>query len=115
MPTLEKALELAAIHHAGQIDKAGEPYILHVLRVMHAVEGIKAKTVAAMHDLLEDTKVTEQDLRDAGFDPTPLKSIDAVVAALCALTAKCVLLGHSKVYGDAEGGYIFVPEPLRMS
>lgn len=56
-----------------------------------------------------------QVLRDAGFDPTPLKSIDAVVAALCALTAKCVLLGHSKVYGDAEGGYIFVPEPLRMS
>ena len=77
MPTLEKALELAAIHHAGQIDKAGEPYILHVLRVMHAVEGIKAKTVAAMHDLLEDTKVTEQDLRDAGFDA---EIIDAVLA-----------------------------------
>jgi (p)ppGpp synthase/HD superfamily hydrolase len=77
MPTLEKALELAATHHAGQLDKAGEPYILHVLRVMHTVEGIKAKTVAAMHDLLEDTKVTEQDLRDAGFDA---EIVDAVLA-----------------------------------
>lgn len=65
------------MHHAGQLDKAGEPYILHVLRVMHTVEGIKAKTVAAMHDLLEDTKVTEQDLRDAGFDA---EIVDAVLA-----------------------------------
>jgi len=65
------------MHHAGQLDKAGEPYILHVLRVVHSVEGIKAKTVAAMHDLLEDTKVTEQDLRDAGFDA---EIVDAVLA-----------------------------------
>lgn len=65
------------MHHAGQLDKAGEPYILHVLRVMHTVEGIKAKTVAAMHDLLEDTKLTEQDLRDAGFDA---EIVDAVLA-----------------------------------
>lgn len=56
-----------------------------------------------------------QVLRDAGIDSTPLKSIDAVDAALCALTARYVLLGHSKGYGNAEGGYIFVPKPLRMS
>lgn len=48
-------------------------------------------------------------LRDAGIDPTPLKSIDAVDAALCALTSQYVLAGRSKAYGDAEGGYIFVP------
>jgi (p)ppGpp synthase/HD superfamily hydrolase len=77
MPTLEKALELAAVHQAGQFDKAGEPYILHVLRVMHAVKGLKAKTVAAMHDLLEDTGVTEQDLRSIGFDA---EIVDAVLA-----------------------------------
>jgi (p)ppGpp synthase/HD superfamily hydrolase len=77
MPTLEKALELAAVHHAGQFDKAGEPYILHVLRVMHTVKGLKAKTVAAMHDLLEDTGVTEQDLRSIGFGA---EIVDAVLA-----------------------------------
>ncbi len=48
-------------------------------------------------------------LQDAGIDPTPLKSIDAVDAALCALTAQYVLAGRSKAYGDAECGYIFVP------
>nr|NMF96458.1 DUF429 domain-containing protein [Aromatoleum toluolicum] len=48
-------------------------------------------------------------LQDAGIDPTPLKSIDAVDAALCALTAQYVLAGRSKAYGDGECGYIFVP------
>lgn len=79
MPTLEKALELAARHHAGQIDQAGQPYILHVLRVVHSVDGLKAKTVAAMHDLLVDTGVCEQDLRGAGFD-------DEIVGAVLSLT-----------------------------
>lgn len=79
MPTLEKALELAAKHHAGQIDQAGQPYILHVLRVVHSVDGLKAKTVAAMHDLLVDTGVCEQDLRGAGFD-------DEIVGAVLSLT-----------------------------
>ena len=37
MSTLEKAIELAARAHAGQLDKAGLPYILHPLRVMLAV------------------------------------------------------------------------------
>ena len=48
-------------------------------------------------------------LRDAGIDPTPLKSIDAVDAAVCALTARYVLARQTKAYGDTEGGYIFVP------
>lgn len=48
-------------------------------------------------------------LHDAGIDPAPLKSIDAVDAALCALTAQYVLAGRSKAYGDTECGYIFVP------
>ena len=49
-------------------------------------------------------------LQDAGIDPMPLKSIDAVDAALCALTAQYVFMGRGKAYGDTEGGYIFVPE-----
>jgi hypothetical protein len=48
-------------------------------------------------------------LQDAGIYPTPLTSIDAVDAALCALTAQYVLAGRSKAYGDAGCGYIFVP------
>lgn len=37
MATLERAIELAARAHAGQVDKAGAPYILHPLRLMLAV------------------------------------------------------------------------------
>lgn len=49
-------------------------------------------------------------LENEGIDTQPLKSIDAIDAALCALTADYLLAGNSKVYGNAEGGYIFVPE-----
>lgn len=49
-------------------------------------------------------------LRDVSIDPTPLKSIDVVDVALCALTALYVLASQSKAYGDTEGGYIFVPK-----
>jgi predicted RNase H-like nuclease len=50
-----------------------------------------------------------QILEDAGIDATSLKSIDAVDAALCALTASYVLAGYAKTYGDSEEGHIFGP------
>ncbi|MGC3962664.1 MAG: DUF429 domain-containing protein [Rhodocyclaceae bacterium] len=48
-------------------------------------------------------------LEDLGVETRPLKSIDALDAALCAITAEYLLLGQTRAYGDAEGGYIFVP------
>lgn len=50
---LAKALMVAIRAHAGQVDKQGEPYLLHVLRVVEAV-GDEAKPVAALHDVVED-------------------------------------------------------------
>jgi hypothetical protein len=50
---LAQALMVAIRVHAGQRDKRGEPYLLHVLRVIEAV-GDDAKVVAALHDVLED-------------------------------------------------------------
>lgn len=47
------AREVARHAHAGQLDKAGEPYIRHCQRVAEAVEGDKAKTVAFLHDIVE--------------------------------------------------------------
>ncbi len=67
MSTLERAIELAAHHHAGQCDKSGQPYILHPLRVMMACGSTNAKIVAVLHDTLEDTALTEADLRREGF------------------------------------------------
>lgn len=49
-------------------------------------------------------------LSDAGMDPTPLKSIDAVDAALRALTAAYVIANRSEASGDTEGGtFLFLP------
>ena len=47
MATLERAIEIAARVHAGQRDKAGEPYILHPLRVMLSLGG-KYERMAAI-------------------------------------------------------------------
>jgi predicted RNase H-like nuclease len=48
-------------------------------------------------------------LEDAGIVTCHLKSIDGVDTALCALTAQFLLQGKTHVYGDAESGYIVVP------
>lgn len=74
---LKRALEIAHEAHAGQVDKAGRPYIEHVLRVVNAVEGEDAKVVAALHDVLEDCpKWTGRRLLDEGFDK---ELVDTVV------------------------------------
>jgi len=64
MNRLEQAIQLATQLHAGQVDKAGEDYIHHPLRVMRAVEGETAKIVAVLHDTLEDTAMTLPELEN---------------------------------------------------
>lgn len=77
MATLEQAIALAAQQHAGQVDKANAPYILHPLRVMLNVPTIEHKIVAVLHDVLEDTETSTEDLRKLGFQQ---QIIDAVLA-----------------------------------
>ncbi|WP_342052398.1 MULTISPECIES: DUF429 domain-containing protein [unclassified Cupriavidus] len=48
-------------------------------------------------------------LERSGIDTSSLRTIDDLDAALCALTAQLHLEGRSRAYGDAEGGYIVVP------
>lgn len=73
---LEQGMIVAAKAHMGQLDKGGQPYILHPVRVMLQCKTIEEKTVALLHDVLEDTPVTVADLRQAGF---PEEVVDAVV------------------------------------
>jgi len=79
MSTLEKAIEIAARAHAGQYDKAGEPYILHPLRVLLNLKTADERMAAALHDVVEDTPMTFEDLEAEGFGA-------AVIDALRALT-----------------------------
>lgn len=79
MSTLERAIEIAAAAHVGQIDKAGQPYILHPLRVMLRVSSEYERMAAVLHDVVEDTHITIDQLIQEGF-PAP------VIAAVQALT-----------------------------
>lgn len=56
---LNNMLHLATTKHAGQYDKAGQPYILHCLKVMHYVKSTDEDLlcIALGHDLMEDTDV----------------------------------------------------------
>jgi hypothetical protein len=76
--SLGRGVRIAREAHAGQVDKSGADYIRHPLRVMDAVETIEAKTVAVLHDVVEDTPVTIDDLRAAGFSESVLAAVDAL-------------------------------------
>lgn len=71
------ALDLATKAHDGQQDKEGQPYIGHPMRVMNRLSTEYERMTALLHDVLEDTEVTESDLRDAGC---PQEVINAVLA-----------------------------------
>lgn len=78
---LRQALDLAGRFHAGQTDKAGHPYLGHVMRVVELVDGEDEKLVAAMHDLLEDTVLTATDLHSAGAPPRIVAAVEALTRA----------------------------------
>ena len=78
MDLLEKAIAMAADAHAGQTDKAGEPYILHILRVVLELRDRTAQTVAALHDIVEDTPLTFEDLEAAGFASEIVEAVRAL-------------------------------------
>jgi (p)ppGpp synthase/HD superfamily hydrolase len=78
MPTLEDALQLALRAHAGQKDKYGQPYILHPLRVMARMETEAEQVVALLHDVVEDSDTTLDDLREQGYSMTIIEAVDAL-------------------------------------
>jgi (p)ppGpp synthase/HD superfamily hydrolase len=78
MSTIEGAAAIAEQAHADQVDKAGAPYITHPTRVAGAVEGEEAKVVALLHDVVEDSEWTLDQLRDEGFSDAVIKAIDAL-------------------------------------
>jgi (p)ppGpp synthase/HD superfamily hydrolase len=73
---LEAAIALAVTYHAGQVDKNGLPYILHLIAVMSQMESIVGKTIAVMHDLVEDTGITIERLKQLGFSDEVVLAVD---------------------------------------
>ena len=75
---LDRAIELAKQHHEGQTDKAGKPYIEHPLRVMSQVESEEEKIVAVLHDIVEDTDISLDDLRNEGFSEKVVSAVECL-------------------------------------
>ena len=78
---VDQAIELASRFHEGAVDKAGRPYIGHILRVVNAVDSHEEKLAAAMHDLLEDTPLTSGHLSCAGSPPGTILAVEALTRA----------------------------------
>jgi (p)ppGpp synthase/HD superfamily hydrolase len=79
MSTLERAIAIAAEAHAGQVDKAGAPYVLHPLRMMLRVSSSEERIVAVLHDVCEDCPGWSFDrLKTEGFSDRILAALDSV-------------------------------------
>lgn len=74
---LGEAIKIAANAHLGQLDRGGHPYILHPLWVMHKVRhlGEEYMIVAVLHDVVEDTNITIEDLMLLGFSQSIIYSL----------------------------------------
>ena len=77
---IKKAMEIARKAHSGQLDKIGDPYFLHVISVMHMASKVSRNPeipiIGILHDVIEDTDVVLDDLRDEGFSESIIISLD---------------------------------------
>ena len=74
----EKAYEIAKKAHLGQVDKAGEDYIKHSEKVASFVKTDEEKAVAYLHDVIEDTELTLEDLHEYNFSKEVLEAVDII-------------------------------------
>ena len=75
---LERAIGIAVEAHKGQLDKGGNPYILHPLRVMMSVDFELEKIVAVLHDVVEDSNWTFEALLAEGFSIEVIEALKSV-------------------------------------
>ena len=78
LTTLETCEFIARIAHKGQVDKSGAPYIEHPLTVAKGVETDDEKCVALLHDVLEDSGFTAEDLRLAKIPEHIIEAVETL-------------------------------------
>ena len=64
----KKALKLCFEAHKEQVDKSGLPYVFHPFHLAEQMESEETTVVALLHDVVEDTNYTIEDLSAMGFD-----------------------------------------------
>ncbi|GIZ15507.1 phosphohydrolase [Capnocytophaga catalasegens] len=85
---INKALNIAIEAHKGQTDKAGMPYIFHLLRVSEKGQTETEKICGLLHDIVEDTEWTFDKLKQEGFS-------DKIVSVI-----KCITKRNGEIYMD---------------
>ncbi len=73
---MKKTLKLCFEAHKEQVDKSGAPYVFHPFHLAEQMKDERSTIVALLHDVVEDTDYTFDDLRNMGFDE---EVIDALV------------------------------------
>src|SRR5260370_736124 len=77
---IRKAFEFSLVHHAGQLRASGEPFLVHPLEVAIVLADMKLDSTAIaaglLHDAIEDTPVTHEDVR-RGFGDQVHKAVEA--------------------------------------
>ncbi len=74
-PNTKKALKLCFEAHKEQLDKSGLPYVFHPFHLAEQMTDEATTVVALLHDVVEDTPYTLQDLADMGFDKEVLDAL----------------------------------------
>lgn len=85
---IETSLGIAVRAYSGKVDKAGKEYILHPLRVMSKMDTDCERATAILHDVIEESDFTKEDLIKAGI---PSDVVEAVV---------CISKKKGEAYGD---------------
>lgn len=71
----KKALKLCFDAHKKQLDKSGMPYVFHPFHLAEQMNTEETTIVALLHDVVEDTDYTIEDLKQMGFEETVIQAI----------------------------------------
>ena len=74
-PMTKKAMDICFEAHKDQKDKSGQPYVFHPFHLAEQMTDEETTIVALLHDVVEDTSVTLEDLAAEGFSQSVLDAI----------------------------------------
>lgn len=81
MNDVERAVQLAIFAHKGQVDKAGKPYIMHPIAVASMQDTEEGFIVGMLHDVVEDSDLTLDDLLKQGFSNEVVGAVELLTHA----------------------------------
>ena len=72
----KKAIKISFNAHKNQVDKSGMPYVFHPFHLAEQMDDEYSVCVALLHDVIEDTDITIEDLKAEGFPKEVINAIE---------------------------------------